>query len=237
MDSTKELLFLLELRYLADTSQWHAEHIKILAAAWTDTHGALRKPKPKSQPQFSLADPRSYFEQLRDATNEQTRERRELLNQSINAQWEIFARVDAFLALYGRIALILFPQEDKKNPKKNLIQQARAAGLRSALRIDTNHPFSERVLRNKWVHFDETIDKVDGEVSLQRFVHSSALREIDLNNTVRLFVVDTLKIVYQGQGNFELEQMFASVDDIRNRTLQAIETWGKRWEEELASEG
>ena len=159
-----------------------------------------------------------------------------MLDQSINAQWEIFARVDAFLGLYGRAALILFPQEDKKNKKKNLTQQTRAAGVRSALGIDTTHPFSKRILRNKWVHFDETIDKIDGAISLQRFVHSGAVNDIDLANTIRLFVVDALKIVYQGHGEFELDQMFASIDDIRDRTLQAISTWGERWQSELTVE-
>lgn len=228
MDSAKEFYFLTELRYLTGTALWHAERIREVVHEWSSVQAELHAAAPKTRPRFSLKRPDDFFKALVDEENERTRIRQDQFNRSLTAQWEIFARVDAFLAVQGRIALILFPQQESKDA----VRADRATQLRKVLDIDAAHPIAHKLLRNKWIHFDEVIDELpprDVEpITPQRFIHA---RDVDhyKQNTLRLMVVDTLTVIYRGFGEFQLEDMFEASEDIQTRTSTAIDNWGKRW--------
>ena len=227
MGPAKEFYFLTELRFLGSTARWHADRIRDLVRDWTSAQVELDAPETPSRPRLPGEPQGDFIKALVEEENQRTGLRQQQIDRSLNAQWELFARVDAFLALYGRIALVIFPQ----NEARSLIQSDRAAQLRSVLGIDTEHLISNKLLRNKWIHFDEVIDALPSRdvkpVTPQRFTRSE---EVDRHrdNTLRLMVVDTLSVIYQGFGEFRLEEMFEAVKDVEDRAIRGIETWGRR---------
>lgn len=229
MDKTKELLFLLELRALTHMATDQAASLESTVAEWSKADDDLRE--PGSLPKVTGA-----FEDAVKQQNAQVAELQRRLDAKTQPQADFFERIDAFLALAGRIALILFPQQEAHNA----VRRDRAAQLRAALGIDAGHVISDRKLRNKWTHFDEVLDdlgSLDGRtISPHRFISSEEVSDIHRRTTLRLFIVDQIRVEYLGIGAFGLRDMFAAIEDLRVRTLSAIEGWGSRWKEEFLRE-
>ncbi len=222
MDAIKEYHFLEELRFLGDAALMHADRIRQLAREWMSAKAEIK----------TLA---RYPRNLPFAES-QRRQRRsvELSAQTIRIQGETMALTDAFLGLYGRMSLILFPTRDNLKPRGEV--------MRKALDIDENHPIRDRLLRNKWMHYDEVLEELSktagsDQIQPQRFSTSEDLAARPEERSVRLVFMDTLKFRYLGIGEFDLPKMFDAVEDVFQRTLLAIESWADRWPALVEDEG
>jgi hypothetical protein len=147
--------------------------------------------------------------------------------QKIALQAEAFAFVEAILAGYGRVCFILHPQGEDTNESR----RARAANLRSLLGV-ADDVCRFRWIRNKWTHFDETIDSLpaadlDGFIP-QKFAIRSREESPGNEKVIRLFLMDDLSINYRPFGQASLSQLIAEVDDIGARAEAAIQTWADR---------
>ena len=217
MEGYKEHFLLEELRFLATAALVHAARIEELSRVWTDADTALQ---PLLQPAPPPEVRRRYDETQR------------LLGIRSGAQPEIFASIEAFLGFYARMALIIFPKDERQDP----VRRRRAERIRSALGVTARHGIATRLLRNKWFHFDEVLDKqmATAGVLLQpaRFMTSAELAKSRDTQTIRLLILDRLEVHYRKVGAFKLRDLFEHVRDIDSRAGQAIVTWGTRWPNE-----
>lgn len=228
MNPAKEFVFLQELMFIGEAVEWHAERIRELAGSWLKIRAELREPKRPSKIDFDPSEHGSLARAKIAAANEVTARHQELLNTSISLQGELFIHVEAFLSLFARASLILFPTLTGKHSTK---RKRRGESLRIVVGLTSPHAIELRSLRNHWMHFDERIDDLPIEVgvltTVQRFVLSSEAHHYK-NNTVRLFIVDTLTLIYHGTDAFDLEDLFAAVIDVSQRAGAALSTWSQR---------
>jgi hypothetical protein len=212
VEARQEFKFLTELRYLTDSALLYADEIRHYAGHWESARGtklaALR----------NAAEPRKRFQAMQDLNSSGASQ--------VSAQTQLFSFLESFLALWGRMSLILFPQAESKNEVRKL----RAEHLRSLLCITSDHRLSDRLMRNKWLHFDEVLDDLGSQYrNSHRFVHSEEYDEVVQRMTLRVLIVDQLKLDYAGVGVFEQESLFEAVTDLEERVQQAIRTWGERY--------
>ena len=215
MDAGTEFKFLTELRYLADAGLGHGDRIRAIMQEWSAANETANR--------YVRLPP------------EQARAR-ELTNQwhaSMQAlqmlQRDLFVTTDALLGICGRIALILRPHREDTVP----VRKERGERLRTILGIDRSHPVLDRTLRNKWLHYDEVLDEIGASyVHAQRFIESGALKERDRQNTLRLYVVDEMRIVYAGVGEFRLAEQFELLADLERRVAAGIASWAGRWRDD-----
>jgi hypothetical protein len=119
------------------------------------------------------------------------------VNESIRQQALLFDSLEAFLAAWARLSLLLFPVVggDSGAPWR----EQRAAALQRLLEIPELPIIANRDLRDAWMHFDERLDQMisAGKVAgRQRFTRSKDVTDRLKENTLRLIEVDTLKIHY-----------------------------------------
>ena len=221
MDASTEFLFLQELRFLTQAGIIRGEKLLELASAWAHDDAAQRSLLSHQHD--------GSFEERERTTRESTR----LAQEQVYTQGDFFSELDAFLALYGRTALVLFPQGERSNAAR----RDRAESLRKALDIDRTHQIADRQLRNGWMHVDEKIDEFarDGTQHriLQRFVRSDRLLEEHIETTLRLVVLDELRVIYRGIGDFSISELVEALRDLEERSKTAIDTWGDRWAHEF----
>ena len=114
----------------------------------------------------------------------------------VQDQTRLFDVLEAFLASWARLSLLLFPLT--KSGIGSDFTKARGEGIRNALGVDVNSAFANRDLRDAWMHFDERLDAaVSGGTfgSRHRFVRSERAGDY-VDNTLRLVEVDTLVVRY-----------------------------------------
>lgn len=72
-------------------------------------------------------------------------------------QTKFFDLLEAFLAAWARLSLLLFPN---KGDTATLTQRnERAEALQQVLDVPATSPLADRELRNAWMHFDERLDE------------------------------------------------------------------------------
>ncbi len=109
----------------------------------------------------------------------------------LQEQTRIFEALEAFLAAWARVSLMLFPSSRTSTARK------RAKVLRTALGITQESPLTERNLRDSWMHFDERLDKADATTQAgdrRLFVHSSEVTETRKRLCIRIVEVNTLVV-------------------------------------------
>jgi hypothetical protein len=212
----QEFKFLTELRYLSDLALYYADRIRHQARNWEEADAVHQAAL------HNAADQKKRFQAMMDLNTSGAAK--------IEAQTELFSLVEAFLGLWGRISLILFPQREKGNP----VRRDRAEHLRSILQTSSDSRFGNRVVRNTWLHFDEVLDQLgDRYQNAQKFVQSRDFREGEDINSLRVLVVDKLQLHYAGVGTFELADLFEAVQDLESRVQEAINSWPERHKEGL----
>ena len=147
----------------------------------------------------------------------------------VAAQDELFDRVQAFLTSWARVSLLFFPARggDKQ----------RGEHLRRILQLPADHSISDRELRNEWMHLDERLDRVIGEVGVVSLQYFRSSKDLPRPHTpMRCFVVDTLRVEMLGRV-FDLTAMAADLRDVYERQEQARtpEALRVRWKRYYAS--
>jgi hypothetical protein len=107
----------------------------------------------------------------------------------LQEQTRIFEALEAFLAAWTRVSLILFPASRSSTARR------RAKALRAAMGMTQASPLTERSLRDGWIHFDERLDKAGTTIeagACRPFVHSSEVTETRKRLCVRIVEVNTL---------------------------------------------
>jgi hypothetical protein len=211
MDANTEYKYLAELPFLGDSVDYYAKATREQAARWLEAeqkeHAALRAA-------FDYEQRAKTFEQAQSAPVEKQA-----------AAAEMFSHLEAFLGVWSRMSLLLFPQNERKDPRR----AARATHLRTVLSVPTTHLLSNRALRNKWQHFDEALDDLAGSYRRsQLLIRSARFNSVARAESIRVLVVDKLSVEYAGVGSFDLEPMFEAGVEIGRRAHTAIQTWTDR---------
>lgn len=217
MQPTTEFAFLAELRFLCDAALLRGERIEELSEEWTARARQVRRTM-KVPPGEKSPEQRAAEQQFRARA----------FAEQVPRQAEFVTELDAFLNLYGRTSLLLFPQNEGNNDRR----RDRAETLRAVLGIGPDHLFSDRLLRNKWIHFDEILDKLDDEEGERptpiRFTMSDEFDPAHRDAAIRLFVLDRLDLHFRGIGYFDLRAMIDTFWDLEPRVQEALDTWADR---------
>lgn len=118
-----------------------------------------------------------------------------LWNQS-EFQAQYFSGIEAFLAGWARLSLLLFPIEGKGPAAEFRVERGRR--IREALAVASDSILANRELRDSWMHFDERLDRVflDGTFGERhRFLRANEAGPF-VGNTLALLEVDTLVVRY-----------------------------------------
>lgn len=111
-------------------------------------------------------------------------------------QAKYFSALEAFLAGWARLSLLLFPVGGKDQDAE--FRENRGSALRDALRVDGGSVLEDRGPRDAWMHFDERLDRaiVAGTFSERhRFLRSNEAKEF-VASTLVLLEVDALIVHY-----------------------------------------
>ncbi|MFL5579167.1 MAG: hypothetical protein ACJ8AO_02255, partial [Gemmatimonadaceae bacterium] len=141
------------------------------------------------------------------------------LSGSASQQGAMFEALEAFLAAWARVSLLLFPTHGDK---------ARGKALRDVLALTQLAVLNDRELRDAWMHFDERLDAaVKAGPSFNRHKWTRSITaEIASVRTLRLFDVDTLTIHFRDRAGA------SRLADLRayDAALSAIEAaWQGAW--------
>jgi hypothetical protein len=110
----------------------------------------------------------------------------------------MFDEVEAFLAAWARLSLLFWPAPMRSAANRDYTIE-RGRRLVHFLRLDDNHPLTNRDLRNAWMHTDERFDDAWLDRRLgnrQQFVRSSGVDRA-LMHAVRIVDVESLTIHFR----------------------------------------
>ncbi len=141
----------------------------------------------------------------------------EIVTRKLNTQTRIFDHLEAFLAAWARLSLLLFPV------KTAGFSAERGKTLQQILDLRENSVFADRELRNSWMHFDERLDDAverQTGANRQRFIRSSELTDKLQRTTLRIIEIDTLVIHYHDKAG---QPRCANLTELRT-ALQDLET-------------
>ena len=137
--------------------------------------------------------------------------------EKLNAQTRIFDHLEAFLAAWARLSLLLFPT------KGTQFAAERGNTLQQLLSLPANSVFADRELRNGWIHFDERLDTAvqrNTAANRQRFIRSSQLTLTLRRTTLRIVEIDTLLIHYHDRAG---QPRCADLRELRTALVQLQE--------------
>ena len=151
------------------------------SSAWQQKRDQLDQQELKAYYHF---DREGFAETLRGQTQE---------------QGMFFDGVEALLAAWARLSLLLFPIDGRDANAD--FRRERGKAVRKRLAVGDDSVFGDRELRDAWMHFDERLDhaiihKAFG--SRQRFVEAR-LAGPHVADTIRLLEVDTLVVGYRSR--------------------------------------
>jgi hypothetical protein len=132
---------------------------------------------------------------------------------SRSQQGAMFEALEAFLAAWARVSLLLFPTHGDK---------ARGKALRDVLALEKLAVLDDRELRDAWMHFDERLDAaVRAGPSFNRHKWTRSITaEISSVRTLRLFDVDTLTVHFRDRAaasrSADLRAYAAALEDVEN---------------------
>jgi hypothetical protein len=185
--------FLMEVREVAGTLLFHLESLEIASRNWTRAKAAAEAVPPDGdQEQLAKA--------LTLQRDEQTR---------------LFDFLEAFLASWARLSLLLFPLAG--NDEMSEFRKARGQGLRKMMGVGNESVFADRELRDSWMHFDERLDRavLTGKFGNRHsFVRSDRVRDY-IDNTLRLVEVDRLVVHFRNrEGEARMIDVLAARDEL-----------------------
>ena len=109
----------------------------------------------------------------------------------VEAQGDLFDTLEAFLAAFARVSLLLHPIGSGSYTK------LRGTTLRHCLGVEDDSPLENRALRDSWTHHDERMDAAveAGQGALgQQFSRSTESPRDLLDSTLRVIEIDTLVV-------------------------------------------
>jgi hypothetical protein len=173
--------FIYELRETIATALFRFEELETAAKAWLnhdEVSGRLAEgdSEQANVEAFDAALAASGLEQLR-----------------------MFEALEAFLAAWARVSLILFPTAGN---------QQRADCLREAFEVDSGSILADRELRDSWMHFDERLDVAvaGGRWNNRHRWVRSEVAKLAQRSALRLFAVDTLVIYFRDRRGHTIER-------------------------------
>lgn len=211
--------YLSEIRELAGSVLYRLDLLDQSAARWGLARAEANVQLDTSSPEKALRD---------DALQMQTSE-----------QLEFFEQLEALLAAWARLSLLLQPAAPKG--RKGDFSRARGSLLRELLDIPSGSILLDRDLRNAWMHFDERLDLIIREKGAwgnrHRFTHSSE-RERDGGSSIRFLALDTLEVTYPTQAGQRkttaLRDLRTPLMAIPKRCSAATEAFQARFIDHLA---
>ncbi len=146
----------------------------------------------------------------------------DVLQQKVATHTRIFDLLEAFLAGWARLSLLLFPDDS------TAFTQHRGQILQRILDLRDSSVFADRALRNSWMHFDERLDRaVAAGTGANRhlFTRSREVTEAQKRGTLRIIEIDTLRVHYHDRGSqprcVDLRELRAALDELENRRRTA----------------
>ena len=134
-------------------------------------------------------------------------------------QFQYFAALEAFLAGWARLSLLLFPLEGKGPDAAS--RAARGRAIRDELGIAASTILADRELRDAWMHFDERLDRAlfGGTFGERyRFVRSTKANQL-IQSTIILLEVDSLVVHYTtrsgSRASMDLNRLEQAVSEVR----------------------
>lgn len=205
MDATAELTYVLELRDTTDLALGVFDDLAPALEAWQRGRAEMERPTR------AVGDPGGP----------------EAFNTAVTAQRDVFVGLEAFLSLWARASLLVAP-----SPRSPRATAARGAHLRRVLGIGEDHAIANRALRDHWTHLDERLDRAVAAhpkgVLRQRFTRSGDSTPQQRAQTLRLVELDTLTVHILGEA-FPLRALYAALEDVNRRAIEASQSWGRRW--------
>jgi hypothetical protein len=123
----------------------------------------------------------------------------EALENQVAEQTRFFETLEAFLAAWARLSLLLCPLSGGGAFAE--FRKARGEGLRKVTGVTEDGVFGDRDLRDAWMHFDERLDSAVSEGKFgnrHSFVHSARAKDY-IENTLRLAEMDTLVVHFRNR--------------------------------------
>jgi hypothetical protein len=121
------------------------------------------------------------------------------LGQQVDEQTRLFDALEAFLASWARLSLLIFPLSGKDDLSE--FRKARGEGLRELLGVTNDSALADRELRDSWMHFDERLDAAVSTSTFgnrHSFVRSERAGDY-FENTLRLIEVDKLVVHFRSR--------------------------------------
>jgi hypothetical protein len=158
----------------------------------------------------------------------------EALRRQVVEQGEFFDQIEAMLATWARLSLLLQPSATKG--EAGVFAQQRGELLRALMGIEKESALLDRDLRNSWMHFDERLDHIIRSKGTwgnrHRFTHSSE-RERDAGTSIRMLTLDTLEVTFPDQSGAlkttSLRGLRSPLLEIPDRCRRATEEYRKRF--------
>ncbi len=145
------------------------------------------------------------------------------LGEQVDEQTKLFDALEAFLASWARLSLLLFPLSGGGASE---FRQARGEGLRRLLGVTDGSALADRELRDSWMHFDERLDAaVSGGTFGNRHscVRSERVQDY-IDNTLRIVEVDRLVVHFRSR---EGESRSVDLHAVRDELLAIGAAAGK----------
>jgi hypothetical protein len=191
------LPYFLEIENVVDAALFRFQELEEAAQTWLTLSDELDKPAR------AAGDPR----------------RAELFSTSTRMQSKIFDALEAFLAGYARLSLLLFPLAGRDASAE--FRSQRGQHLRHRLGIREDSVLANRDFRDSWMHFDERLDAsiLRGHSGgLQRFIRSREVMPELREYVLRLVEVDLLVLSFRDRTGVlcsaELRSLRAALQEI-----------------------
>jgi hypothetical protein len=148
----------------------------------------------------------------------------EVLRSKGQSQTRIFDHLDAFLAAYARVSLLIFPVGGDPFTKK------RGATMQHCLNLNPNSPLDDRALRDSWMHHDERLDKnvaANQQAGGQLFKRSAEVTAANKKGFLRIIEIDTLLVHYHDRNGTsqvaDLRQLRATLETLDKVRVKAFQ--------------
>lgn len=207
--------FLLEIRDTSEDALVRYAELESAAARWLAIHGR---------------------------ENAAPSEWRGMNEQMSEEQSAIFRALEAFLASFSRVSLLIYPampRNRKRHQDADIVyRKARGACMRYLLARPPIDPINDVDLRHSWAHFDERMDAADLGVKMfgrQGWGHSRHTSSQTVEAFVRYVEVDTLRVLFRDEkGNkrsTELAPLVAAIGQVF--ALLSTDRVGDQWDSNL----
>jgi hypothetical protein len=192
-ERSDELPYLLELRNVLDAALYRFDELESAAARWLAVGVKIDRPaRIAGEPG-----------------------RAGLLGQMAREQSSIFDAIEAFLALYARVSLLLFPVGG--TDPLAAWRRSRGEVLRQRLEL-TSSSLAHRDVRDAWMHFDERLDAAvsRGEgVGPQLFKLAVEVTNQMREHALRLVEVDRLALSFRDrEGRVQVSELRTLRDEL-----------------------